>query len=249
PGRSEDDDQQDGEEIRRSGVVEHDHHRHERNTQHHQLNRVRQRLAVVQNVRANGQQQQSLERAVLHLRMERLAERERRGEQQPEPQESACVLPECGTRSDGEAEQQERRRAEDEDSNRLRPRAPLQQQLFVQRSDHATRPFSRASCTSAKRATRSTWCVAMTTVAPDAFNSPTTSSTSAKPSGSSCPNGSSRKTTDGFCRSTRANESRLRMPAEYVETGSAARFARPTRPSTASVSREISARFSRALSD
>src|SRR5262249_2405024 len=171
-------------------------------------------------------------------------------EQQPEPQESSGVLPESGTRPDGEAEQKERGCAEHEDGDRLRPRAPLQQQLFLQRGDHAmTRPFSSARCTSANRATRSTWCVAMMTVAPDAFSSPTTSSTSANPSGSSCPNGSSRKAIDGICSSTRANESRLRMPAEYVETGSAARFASPTRASTASESREISARFSRALSD
>src|SRR6266496_1280369 len=48
----------------------------------------------------------------------------------------------------------------------------------------------------------------MITVAPELFSSATTSSTSANPSGSSWPNGSSRNAIDGFCKSTRANERR-----------------------------------------
>jgi len=78
-------------------------------------------------------------------------------QQQSEPEESCGVLPQCGrVRTNCKAEEQQRDCAEDKNRDRLRASPPLQQQLFAQRGDHLTRPFSSASCTSANRSTRST---------------------------------------------------------------------------------------------
>src|SRR5262249_50802089 len=145
-----------------------------------------------------------------------VGEGERRRQQQPEPQEARRERPQrLGVRADGEAEEQQRGRAEDERGHGLGACAPLQEELLAQGRNHARiRPASRVICRSQKRSTRSTWCVAKSTVAPCCLRSATTSSTSAKPAGSSWPNGSSSITISGFCSSTRANESRLRMPAE-----------------------------------
>src|SRR5207253_1883396 len=154
------------------------------------------------------------------------------------------------------AEQQERRCPKHEDGHRLRASPPLEKKLFSQRRNHRARPASRVMVRLAKRPTRSTWCVAIKTDASRLRSSATTSSTKPNPSGSSCPYGSSRNAMDGCCKSTRANDSRLRMPAEKVETGSSARAERPTRSSTtagegagAPQKRETTSRFSRAVSD
>src|SRR5207247_1185750 len=68
-GGAEGDDGEELEELRRAGVVEDDHHRKQRAAEEEELEPVRQRLAVVDDARAGLQEQQPLERAVLHLRV------------------------------------------------------------------------------------------------------------------------------------------------------------------------------------
>ena len=82
---------------------------------------------------------------------------------------------------------------------------------------HATtRPASRQSIWSASPLPRSTWCVAMSTVVPCAFNWRTTSSTSANPSGSSCPYGSSSRTTCGRCMRKRLSFARVLLQEPQI---------------------------------
>src|SRR5262249_34738287 len=243
------------EKPRRPRVVEDDHHRHEAEAEERELCPVRERLRVVERGRGRGQEEDALERALLHLVLEALREAEGRGEEEAQPQEARRVLGRrVRVRPDREAEQEERGRAEGEDGQERGPRPPLQEAVLPERyeeghqactrapgaprasetgsstagPDQTRRPWSRKSARSQSALPRSRRWVAISTVAPRARRRSSVRSTSAKPGGSGGPEGPAGRTASRSGRSARARASRWRMPAEKVETASSARSARPT---------------------
>ena len=93
-------------------------------------------------------------RPILHLGVKTFGESERRGEEQSQPEEAGGELPQhLGDRSDGEAEEEQRGGAEDEDGHELRAAAPLQEQLFAEGGDqHGCHLRHRASVPQQDRA-------------------------------------------------------------------------------------------------
>src|SRR5207244_4202425 len=72
-----------------------------------------------------------LERLLFHLTLEALLERQRRGEQETQPEKSGRVLAQRGgVGPDGEAEEEERGGAEGEDRHHLRPPPPLEEKIL-----------------------------------------------------------------------------------------------------------------------
>src|SRR4029453_8959909 len=117
----------------RRRVVEYHHHGDQSRTQESQGRGVREGLRVVEGPRGGGQEQQARGRVLLGRGVEALGQRERRREQQAQPQEAGRVLAKRGRhRAHGEAEEQQRGGAERIDRQRLRAGAPLQQQVLVE---------------------------------------------------------------------------------------------------------------------
>src|SRR6266498_2583755 len=113
-GGAEGDDEEELQQLHRAGVVEDDHDREERAAEEDELEPVRQRLAVVDDARADREEDQPLQGAVLHLGVEALREGEGGAEEKAEPHEAGGELPEhLRVRPHREAEEEQRRGAED----------------------------------------------------------------------------------------------------------------------------------------